>query len=81
MALLDRLVHRPGTGGGATATAAIVWMIAFAIVGYFKTNFSCPRCGELYFRRFDARPWRRNWIFRPWARRCLHCELPKWADG
>jgi predicted RNA-binding Zn-ribbon protein involved in translation (DUF1610 family) len=72
-------VRQTPTSGAAIATAGIAWMIAFAAVGYYKTNFACPRCGELYFRRFDARPWRQTWIYHPWARHCMHCGLPKWA--
>ena len=39
----------------------------------------CPRCGELFFRKFDDRPWRGAWQHNPFARRCMHCGLPKWA--
>ena len=59
--------------------AIAVWMIAFAIVGYQKSNFACPRCGKPFFRRFDDRPWRRSWVHNPFARRCMHCGLPKWS--
>ena len=67
-------------GNGAPIFVAIaVWMIAFAIVGYQKSNFACPRCGKPFFRRFDDRPWRRSWVHNPFARRCMHCGLPKWS--
>ena len=65
--------------GTPVMVAAIVWMIAFAAIGYPKFNFRCPRCGEMFFRTFDDRPWRRTWVHKPWTRRCLHCGLPKWA--
>lgn len=31
-------------------------MVLVAAIGYRKWNFTCPRCGELFFRAFDARP-------------------------
>lgn len=67
--------------GGGVLVAALAWMIAFAIIGYRKWNFSCPRCGELFFRKFDDRPWRRDWQQNPFAHRCMHCGLPKWAPA
>jgi len=66
-------------GGNTIFFAALVWMIACTIIGYQKWNFGCPRCGELFFRKFDARPWRADWQHNPFARRCMHCALPKWA--
>jgi hypothetical protein len=67
-------------GGNAIVVAAFVWMAAFAAIGYRKWNMACPRCGKLFFRRFDDRPWRADWRHNPFARRCMHCGLPKWAD-
>jgi len=69
------------TRGDGTAIffAAFVWMIALAVIGYQKSNFRCPRCSELFFHKFDDRPWRRVWQHNPFARRCMHCGLPKWA--
>jgi hypothetical protein len=66
-------------GGNAIFFAAFAWMMAFAMVGYRKGNFRCPRCGELFFQKFDDRPWRTVWQHNPFARRCMHCGLPKWA--
>jgi hypothetical protein len=67
--------------GGAIFFAASVWMLAFLVIGYRKSNFQCPRCGELFFHRFDGRLWRRDWQHNPFARRCMHCGLPKWASA
>ena len=72
MALLSRVAP--------IGAVILVWFVAFAVVGYIKTNFTCPRCGELFFHKFDARPWRRSYQHNPFARRCMHCGLPKWAD-
>jgi hypothetical protein len=57
------------------------WMIAFMAVGYFKTNFDCPRCGKTFFKKFDDRPGQGDWWNKPWARHCLHCGLKKWATN
>ena len=67
--------------GNSTAIflTAFVWMLAWAAIGYQKSNFRCPRCGELFFNKFDNRPWRMAWQHNPFARRCVHCGLPKWA--
>jgi len=67
-------------GGNATLLTALVWMLVVAVVGYQKWNFACPRCGEMFFRKFDARPSRRDWQHNPFARRCMHCGLAKWAE-
>jgi len=82
LALADRVVRRTHGDAANTTTLclAVLWMIAFAVAGYKKGNFACPRCGKTFFRAWDDRPWRRTWRSSPFARRCLHCGLPKWAD-
>ena len=81
LALVDHAVRRRNgdAANSTTLVLAFVWMIAFAITGYFKFNFACPRCGEMFFRIWDDRPWRRTWISKPFARHCAHCGLPKWS--
>ena len=83
LALVSRAMGWTRGSGTPIIVAAFAWMIAFAIVSYQTGNFRCPRCGELFFRTFDDRIWRRTWVRKPFARRCLHCGLPKWAgdDG
>ena len=83
MALIDGVVRRTGAAAAGTTTfaVALVWMIAFAVTGYQKSNFACPRCGEAFFRTWDDRPWRRTWSSNPFARRCRHRGLPKWSAG
>jgi hypothetical protein len=39
-------------------------------------SWSCPRCGE----RFHWKQYRFGRNVNPFARRCLHCALPKWAE-
>jgi hypothetical protein len=79
LALASRVLGWGRDGGGAIFAAAFVWMIIWAVIGYQKGNFPCPRCGELFFVKFDNRPWRMVWQRNPFARRCMHCGLPKWA--
>jgi hypothetical protein len=79
LAFVSRALGWTRGTGNQIVLAAFVWMIAFTVIGYQKGNFGCPRCGELFFRRFDDRPWRRVWQHNPFARRCMHCGLPKWA--
>jgi hypothetical protein len=83
VALIDRLVRQTygDTANTTTLFVALAWMIAFAVIGYKKTNFSCPRCGEMFFRAWDDRPWRKDWQSNPFARSCRHCGLPKWSMG
>jgi len=42
---------------------------AFFIASLRLTRFKCPRCHEWFFT---------NLIHNPFARRCVHCKLPKW---
>ena len=81
MAAIARAL-RPVTdpSGFAIPAIAFVWMIVVAVAGYQKSNFLCPRCGKPFFRTFDDRPWRADWQRNPFARRCMHCGLPKWAS-
>jgi predicted RNA-binding Zn-ribbon protein involved in translation (DUF1610 family) len=74
-----RLARMAGSDGSWIGLVALAWMLAFAVAGYHHTNFDCPRCGEPFFYRFDARIWRRSWQHNPFARHCMHCGLPKWA--
>jgi len=78
LAILSRALG-PMRGATAIFCAAAVWMLAFSVIGYRKWNLRCPRCGELFFHKFDDRPWRMGWQHNPFARRCMHCGLHKWA--
>ena len=82
MALVDRILRRTDGDAANTTTLflALVWIIAFAVTGYHKSNFACPRCNEMFFRTWDDRPWPKTWQSNPFARRCRHCCLPKWSN-
>jgi hypothetical protein len=49
------------------------WMLAFLIIGLRLAMFRCPRCGNHFFTSW--------WQGNPFARKCLHCHLPKWATS
>jgi predicted ABC-type exoprotein transport system permease subunit len=44
-------------------------VLAFIPASLRLTRFKCPRCHEWLFTTF---------IHNPFARRCVHCKLPKW---
>ena len=50
---------------------AILWMLAFAITGLRLTYWKCPRCNKHFFAKW--------WGVNQFARKCLHCGLPKWS--
>ena len=79
LAIVGRELGWTRGNGTPILFAAIAWMIAVAVIGAQKFNLRCPRCGELFFYKFDDRPWRMSWRHNPFARRCMHCGLPKWA--
>ena len=51
---------------------AIAWMIFSVIAGNLALRFPCPRCGKWFFAKW--------WYHNNFARKCVHCGLPKWAD-
>ena len=51
---------------------AFAWMVFFAIAGNVFVRFPCPRCGKPFFAKW--------WYYNTFARRCVHCGLPKYGD-
>ena len=49
----------------------LLWMTTFAVTALRFQRFRCPQCDKLFFGT------RRH--VNPWARRCIHCGLPKWS--
>jgi hypothetical protein len=49
-------------------------MLGNILIAHLKCMFwPCPRCG---------RPFHTTWCYGSWfARRCIHCGLPKWAPS
>jgi hypothetical protein len=51
-----------------------MWMVMFAVTGVRLSTWKCPRCGKW----FAATWWYNKGFF---ARKCVHCGLPKFADS
>jgi hypothetical protein len=51
----------------------IVWLVASIIVGDRYQRWPCPRCGRPFGKTF--------WWHNPFARKCVHCGLPKWTTS
>ncbi len=49
------------------------WGIAFFIVGIRLEFFRCPSCQRRFFCTW--------WYCNLFARRCVHCGLPKWSEA
>jgi hypothetical protein len=49
---------------------ALGWMAAFFLSGWRLGSWPCPRCGKWFFAKW--------WYGNLFARRCVHCKLPKW---
>jgi hypothetical protein len=56
--------------GCALAVGTI--LMSLFVVNQSRLNFfRCPRCGRCFFIRFP--------LSNSFARRCMHCGLPRWA--
>ncbi len=51
---------------------APMWLIGFVVTAFRCQLFRCPRCHRRFFMTW--------WYHNSFARRCIHCGLPKWAD-
>jgi len=51
-----------------------IWMVAMVVVGFLLSSWRCPRCNKW----FAATWWSNHGFF---ARKCVHCGLPKYASG
>jgi hypothetical protein len=51
---------------------AIMWMIFYGAVSIWFSSLRCPRCGKVFFSKW--------WYHNGFARRCVHCGLPKYAS-
>ena len=52
---------------------APMWMIGFVVTSFRCQFFRCPRCHQRFFGTW--------WYHNSFARRCVHCGLPKWTEG
>jgi len=44
---------------------ALAWMLAFGIVGIYRTMWKCPRCHKRFYYKW--------WYHNAFTRKCLHC--------
>jgi len=49
------------------------WMVAVMSTSVWAGTFRCPRCHRWFFAKW--------WYSNSFARKCVHCGLPKWATG
>ena len=82
-----------GAGLSAIVLAAIVphaplwawpavvlpWVIAAIVASQPAITAPCPRCGKPFHMTFWYRSGSTSWYHNGFARRCVHCALPKWA--
>jgi hypothetical protein len=52
--------------------AGAAWAFGFVAAGNYEIAFLCPHCGKRFFSTW--------WYFNGFARRCVHCGLPKWSN-
>lgn len=64
---LSRLLNVDNVAG----LVAIIWMVAFVITGNYRAFWRCPRCRKPFFHKW--------WYHNFFARKCVHCKLPKYA--
>jgi hypothetical protein len=57
----------------ASVAPLIAWVVAMAIVVTRAEMSPCPRCGKAFFRA--------GAFHNLFAKSCLHCGLPKWAQA
>ena len=63
----------PNPPGLVVAALLAPWVIAAIVVSQAPNRWPCPRCGKPFHKIF--------WGYNAFARRCLHCRLPKWTPG
>jgi ribosomal protein L37E len=54
------------------APIGLGWMVLFAGSQVWRVMWRCPRCGRQFF--FSG-------LINVFARRCMHCGLPKWSQS
>jgi hypothetical protein len=72
--LIGALISNPLLAQYLDAAFGVGWLIAAYVTGARVGIFLCPRCGK----RFASKWWYGGGM--PFARRCAHCGLPKYAN-
>jgi len=73
VALIGIPLSRLLDSDGIVFVVAIIWMAALATTAVHKSYWRCPRCHKPFFQKW--------WYHNPFADRCVHCGLPKWAES
>ena len=68
---LDRI--SAGLSDRVGAWIILPWVVILVGLSFYQFSFRCPRCAGWYFSSD-------RWNSPPWARRCLHCGLPRNAE-
>ena len=71
---LTRLLHSDKGKIGVIGVVAILWTVAVALTGIYKTRWKCPRCHQPFQQWQPGNP-------TAIASRCMHCGLPKGAQS
>ena len=50
---------------------AAAWMLTLLIASNRVVSWPCPRCGKPFVST--------RWSYNTFARKCRHCQLPKWS--
>lgn len=58
---------------GVAPVLMTAWFLGAVVTSFRVSGFHCPRCGRRFFEA--------SWYYNSFARRCVHCGLPKWEDG
>ena len=67
--LLNKVFH----SSGPFYIIGLAWMIFFVTVSIRLVLFRCPRCRRFFFFT--------GYSSNHFARRCVHCGLPKWSEA
>ena len=61
----------PAAPSWAQPASVLPWAVAAIVAGQAPIRWPCPRCGKPFHSTF--------WFRNAFAKRCVHCRLPKWA--
>src|SRR5258707_11102439 len=50
----------------------VIWFTTFILAAIRLQLFRCPSCNQQFFKA--------SWYCNPFARKCVHCALPKWQQ-
>jgi hypothetical protein len=60
-----------GAPGWVLPASDAPWVIAAIVASQAPIRWPCPRCSKPFHQT--------SWFYNGFARRCVHCALPKWS--